>query len=438
MGTLLILLPRRLAIIPIAATTCYMTFGEQIVAAGLHFTMLRVLVLMACARLVLRQDTRSFRWQRIDTLVLMWTVSSIATYTLLWQTSEALINRLGLAYDAVGFYFIFRVLIRDIEDVRRCCRIFAVMLLPLAVAMLCEKVTGRNPFYVFGGVPEFTEIREGVLRCQGPFGHPILAGTFGAVWLPLFVGLWWQGKGNRVVALLGIVSSTAITLLSGSSGPVAAFLAGIVGLCLWRMRNYMRVVRWGIVLSLVVLQIVMKAPVWFIFGHLNILSGSTGWHRANLIDRTIAHFFDWWLVGTKDTVSWGVWAGDITNQFISQAVRGGLITLVLFVYIVVVAFSGLGRAIRVSRREARRTQLLLWALGCTLFAHIAGFFNVSYFDQNVVSWYLLLAMIATTVSLYCYEKRPSRTAEVRRASVASHSSDFVNRTPLPAHVTHLR
>ena len=410
MGTLLLFLPRRLALFPVAATTCYMTFGQQIVVVGLHFTMLRMLVLMACARVIFRNETRSFKWLRIDTAILLWVASSVTTYTLLWQSSEALVNRLGLAYDAVGFYFVFRFLIRDIEDFKRCCRVFAVLLFPLAISMCVEKATGQNPFYLFGGVPPVTEIRDGVLRCQGPFGHPILAGTFGAVWLPLFLGLWYQGRGNRSIAALGMVSSTAITLLSGSSGPVAAYFAGIVGLCMWPLRNYMRTVRWGIVLSLGVLQLVMKAPVWFIFAHLNLFSGSTGWHRANLIDLTIRHFFDWWLLGTRNTLGWGVWAGDITNQFISQAVRGGLSTLVLFVYIIVLAYSGLGRSLRSARFESRRARKLLWALGCTLLAHIVGFLNVSYFDQNVVNWYLLLALIATAVSL-C--RREATTAKVR-------------------------
>ena len=358
MGILLLQLPRRLALVPVVLTTCYITFGQRFQIAGLHFTMLRVLVLLGFARTIFRREYRPFHWLKIDTVFLLWTFVVIITYTLLWQTSDALINRLGIAYDAVGLYFMFRCLVRDIEDVIRVSKMFAVVLFPVAICIFVEHFTGRNMFSAFGGVPEFTVIRDGVLRCQGPFAHPILAGTFGAVWLPIFVGIWRQNRRDRLFAVLGIFSSSAMTFLSGSSGPIAVYMGGILGCSMWVMRFHMRAVRWGIVFGIAALQLVMKDPVWFIFAHINILSASTGWHRSNLIDRTIAHFFDWWLVGAKDVEGWGVWWGDITNQFILEAVRGGLITFALFTYIVVLAFSGVGRAMKAARAEPRCIRVL--------------------------------------------------------------------------------
>jgi len=227
----------------------------------------------------------------------------------------------------------------------------------------------------------------------------------------MFVGLWWQGRGERLAAALGIASSTLITFLSGSSGPIASYMAAVVGLAMWPLRNYLRVVRWGIVLSLLVTHLVMKAPVWFIFAHIDIMSGSTGWHRSQLIDRTIANFSDWWLVGTKDTIKWGVWAGDITNQFILEGVRGGLITMLLFIAIVVLAFSGVGRAMRAVRGESRRSHLLLWAVGATVFTHVITFLGVSYFDQNVVNWYLALVFAAAAVTVGSQRRAASKQAE---------------------------
>jgi hypothetical protein len=400
MGVLLLVLPRRWALFPIIVITCYITFGQKIVIAGLNFTMLRVLVLFACARLILRMEFHSFRWLRIDTAVVLWVLSSIASYTLLWRTSDAFVNRLGFAYDAIGLYFSFRLLIRDMEDVKRACRLVAIALLPLALCMSIERITGRNPFFVFGGVPEFTQIREGLPRCQGPFRHPILAGTFGAAWLSLFVGLWWQGKNNRMFAVVGIVSATLITLLSGSSGPVGTYLASILALCMWPMRGYLRQIRWAILVFVLALHLMMKAPVWFILTRMSLISGSTGWHRANLIDAAVRNFFDWWLIGTRDTSKWGVWGGDITNQYLGEGVTGGLITLLLFLGIIVLAFSTLGKAMQRAQIESRRSYLLLWAAGSALFAHVITFLGVSYFDQNVVNWYLLLAMVGCALSVY--------------------------------------
>jgi hypothetical protein len=398
MAGLLLALPRRLALLPITLTTCYMTFGQQIVAGGLHFTMLRVLVLVACVRVMVRGEFRRLQWLRLDTMMVAWVLAGVVTYTILWASTDALVNRLGIAYDALGLYFIFRFLLRDLNDVKRVCVLFAMALIPLVMAMGFEKLTGKDPFYVFGGVPEVTEVRDSVLRCQGPFAHPILAGTFGAACVPLLIGLWLQGKNQRVLASAGIVSGVLITFFAGSSGPVATLAGGVLACAIWKLRFSMKAVRWGIVALVVALQVVMKAPVWFVFARVSVFSGSTGWHRANLIDQTIAHFSDWWLLGVKETYSWGVWGGDITNHFILQAVRGGLITMVLFIAIVVVTFSAIGKTLRTIRGESRREELLVWAIGATAFAHVISFMNVSFFDQNIVSWYLLLAIIATAAT----------------------------------------
>ncbi|HZQ91918.1 MAG TPA: hypothetical protein VFA60_09015 [Terriglobales bacterium] len=432
MGVLLLALPRKHAIIPLAFITCYTTFGQNIYIAGMNFYMLRVLVLFGFLRLLVRQDARSFGWMRMDTAVLAWSTWSVIAYTLLWQTSASLINALGYAYDALGLYFLSRALIREVEDIKHVCRVFAVMLVPLALCICVEKATGRNPFYVLGGVPEFTELREGVLRCQGPFRHPILAGSFGAAWFPLFVGLWWQGRGNRAMALLGIASSGIITLLSGSSGPVGSLLAAVVGLMMWRFRNYMRLVRWGFVLSIIALDVVMKDPVWFIFARFRFFSGSTGWHRSWLIDRTIANFSDWWLVGTKSVAEWGVYAGDVTNHFIEQGARSGFFTLLLFVWVVVLAFSQIGRAVRGARNELRKVQMLVWAVGCSLLAHLVNFWNVSYFDQNVVNWYLALTMSTAAFAVYC-RASAAKKVEVGATDVGDENLDLVPALPEMQH-----
>jgi hypothetical protein len=402
MGVLLLLFPRRYALLPVIVVTCYMTVGQRIFVAGLDLTMLRVLLFFGLMRIVLKGEFHPFHWRRIDTMVTLWVLTSIVVYTALWQTADALINRLGYAYDAIGLYFLSRCLVLDRADIIQACKLFALVLFPLALCMCVEKSTGANAFYVFGGVPQFTRIREGTLRCQGPFAHPILAGTFGAVWLPMFVGLWRTGKGGRLLPALGIVSSTLITFASGSSGPIATYAAGFMAVSVGFLRSYMRSVRWTIILIIIGLHVGMKEPVWFIFARFNILSGSTGWHRSHLIDQTIKHVSEWWLTGIKDVNQWGVWSthghGDVTNQYIRHGVDGGLLSLMLFVGIIVSAFSGIGQAMKL-RGDDGPYNPLFWAIGSTLFAHTTAFLSVAYFDQNVVNWYLLLAMAAAVTPL---------------------------------------
>jgi hypothetical protein len=75
-------------------------------------------------------------------------------------------------------------------------------------------------------------------------------------------------------------------------------------------------------------------------------------------------------------------------------VRGGIVVMLLFVWIIVEAFSRLGVAMRFRRSVSRRSQLLAWAIAAALFANVISLMSVSYFDQNIVNWYLVLAMAA--------------------------------------------
>lgn len=418
MCLLLLVVPHKYALIPIALTACYMTFGQQLVLMNLHFTMLRVLVIVGVLRILTRGGIGRMKWQRIDWILIAWMLSSIIIYTMLWQTSEAFVNRLGLAYDAIGLYIFFRCHLRTIDDVRMAVTIFTVALAPLAVLMSIEKATGSNIFAGFGGVPESTVVREGVRRCQGPFSHPILAGTFGATWLPLCMSLWWQGGRYKVLSIVGTISSATIIFLAGSSGPVGALVIGVLAIHSWVFRSHMRLVRWSILVGILILHVTMTAPVWFIFARVGVFGGSTGWHRANLIDQTLAHFNEWWLLGTKSIRTWGVWASDITNQFILEGIRGGLITMVLFIAICVIALSYIGRGMRRLDSMPRRDGRLLWGIGCTMVVHVTNFFNVSYFDQNIVNWYLVLAMASVALNV---PRLAKREMPGRESAPAGHS-----------------
>lgn len=400
LGILTLLLPRRFAIVPILMAACYLTLGQQILVAGLHFTIIRILILVGFVRLVIRKEIHLIKFNTIDKTLVLWVVSSIIMYTLLWQTTGAFINRLGLAYNAIGIYFLSRFFIHDIREFFNIIKVLAILVVPLAIVMLIESKTGRNIFYAFGGIPEFSEIRGGLVRCQGPFRHPILAGTFGATAMPLFVALWWQDWRGKILFFLGVISATIITITSTSSGPAAAYIFAIIGLTMWFFRDNMRAVRWALLLSLIALHIVMKAPVWFLIARLGGVIGGGGWHRAELIDQAVKHFDEWWLMGTKVTAHWMPYAldidltrADITNQFIAQGVNGGLLTMVLFILLLVRSFQGVGKAISMEGQPIG-IRIGLWTIGTSLLAHVVSFFSVSYFDQMNIFWYLLLATIS--------------------------------------------
>jgi len=401
MGLLLLFIPRRFAALPLIMTACYITLGQVVGIGPLHFYIIRIIILLGCLRVIIRKEFTAITFNSIDKITILYVFTSAIIYYLLRKDTDAFISSLGFAYNALGLYFVFRSIVRDPSDYYLIFKMLAWVMIPLALSMLVEKATGRNFFSIFGGVPEITMVREGRLRCQGAFMHPILAGTFGATSIPFFIALWFKGTGHKLTAALGIVSATIIAITPASSGPVIVYAAVILGLFMWRLRDSMRMVRWVALFAILALHLVMKAPVWALIGRLGSLIGGGGWHRVMIIDAAIAHFNEWWLLGTDFTrhwmptgVTWSEKHTDITNHFIGIGIHGGLVSLVLFVTILVYCFKTIGIRMKEIDPSDFQLKFTVWCLGVSLFSHITAFISVSYFDQIIVFWYLLLAMIA--------------------------------------------
>jgi hypothetical protein len=415
---LMILLPRRLAIFPILMAACYITLGQILVIAGLHFPVFRILIFFGFLRLIIRGEIYALKLNHIDKAIIWWSIITIITGVLL-EKSDGLINRLGLAYNALGCYYLFRFLIRDRDDLLTLLKILVIIIVPLTISVIIEKTTSRNIFSIFGGVPEITIIRDGKLRCQGAFRHPILMGTFAATLIPLFFSLWFKNKGGKLFSMLGIICATIITFASASSGPALAYIYGIIALMAWPFRYNMRIIRWLILIALISLHMIMKAPVWFLMARLGEQIGGGGWHRAEIITQAVTHFNEWWLIGTTYTAHWmpnvlpiNPNMIDITNQFIFEGVGGGIWRMGAFIIIIIICFRELGKSNLILKDQSIDLRIFSWSLGAALFTHVMSFMSVSYFDQIIVFWYLLLAIISVFTSTINIPTKSDATPEL--------------------------
>ncbi len=400
LGFLLLGLPRRYALIPLLISGCYMTLGQALIIGGLHFYLIRIIILFGLIRIFVRKEMFSIRLTSIDKVLIAWLMASSFLYVIFGGANVETTERLGGVYNTLGIYFLARALIRDMDDIILTVKALGIIIIPLAVLFAVEHVTGKNPFSLSEGVPVFSEVRNGLVRCQGPFRHSILAGTFGATALPLFVGLWFHSVQNRRLAGVAILAATVIVASSASSGPVLAYLISIVGLIFWRFRSNMRTIRRGIVVLLLALAVYMKAPVWFLISRVSDVVGGGGWYRSALIDAAIRHFNEWWLIGTGYTAHWmptglaiDPKSADITNQFIAQGISGGLLAMTLFIWLIVKCFKAVGLASRNGNRFSSSERFMIWSVGCTVLGHVASFFSVSYFDQIIIFWYMAIAMV---------------------------------------------
>ncbi|MGH9512769.1 MAG: O-antigen ligase family protein [Terriglobales bacterium] len=424
---LIFLVPRKYVIWPLLAGALLVPLSVEVVVFGLHLQSYRLTLLAGCLRMawdvLVKRDFYPRRMTSLDKVFIAWAVVSTVTFCILWGEWAAVVNKIGFLYTTLAAYVIVRHLIRNKADVLRAIKVMAVVLAIIAPLMLREHITGSNPFSLAGANPE-TERRNGEDRADGPFSHPIIAGTVGAMTLPLFVGLWWQR--NRLLAATGVIASTMMVVASVSATPVMTYLAAVGALMLWPARRYLRFFRWGLVAGIIGLQLVMKSPVWFVLSHIGNLTGGTGWHRAYLIDNFVRHFWEWWLIGTRNNSQWGYFMWDSINTYVNAGVEGGLITFILFIAIFVYAYKRAGAARKMAEGSgSRRDALLIWAIGACIFANTVAFFGISYFDQSMLLWYCVLAMASVTTKFVADPKRSQVQLQVADASAEMPAPDPV-------------
>ena len=395
--------PRRWAVIPLLMGVIYITHGQAVNLGGIKLPVFRMLLAVGLVRVVARGEGFAGGFNLIDKLMLMLGG---------WLFFASFFHEPGAAAAGPTFiigkvaeislcYFLVRSFCQDLDDFASIMGVIAILMVPIALEMIQEKFTEINLFSkVFGGVREAVVVREGELRARGPFRHAILAGTVGASLIPIMLGLW---RRNPRAAMIGLVACLTMVASCASSGPVLSLIFGMMGVCLWRFRNLMTLIRWSIPVGLLTLHMVMEKPVWFIIGRLS-MGGSTGWHRSKLIDSSIRYFGDWWAFGTDHTRSWmptGVTFSeehtDITNYYLAFGVMGGLLAMLLLIAMIWVAFRWTGQMIDAIPEETDEhgDRFMIWCMGSSLFSHVATSISVAYYDQSVFFFWFSIATISS-------------------------------------------
>jgi hypothetical protein len=390
-------LPRRWAILPLLLTFALMTRGQVLDVFGANFTVLRIVVGIGFLRVLLRNERPARSMNAIDAWMFVWAFWLLVTAA--FHVDGAFVLRAGLVWDYLGLYFLSRTFMTDTEDVLRAFRMLCFLLIPAAISMVIEKVSGHNAFAVLGGVPEFAAVRAGgQIRASGPYAHAILAGTVGATLLTL---AWCVRKTSRVAAVSGAAAGLAMVFAASSSGPLLMAAFTLLGAVLWKFRRHLSAIRWLALAGIAGLAFVMQDPVYFLMAKVDITGGSTGWYRAQLIRSSIEHIDEWWLVGTDYTRHW-MYTGnpanpessDITNQYLENGVMGGLPLMAIFIMVFLSAFRRVGQAVNTPSALSESDRYLVWMIGACLFGHSMNFLAVTFWDHSIGSFLFLLAAIS--------------------------------------------
>jgi hypothetical protein len=393
-----LVLPRRWVPVPFLLVACAIPKAQTLDLGPLSFTVLRTLTVTALVRMLLRSDWQGTRWGASDYLMFVWAALMVGTVALHQDPASQIVGRLGLALDGLGLYLVFRLFCRSDADIIFVCTALALLLAPLGLLMVYEKASMHNLLSVFGGLPSAPLIRDGHVRAQGPFRHAILAGTIGALSVPFMAALW---RTRRAIAAIGLIACLFIVVSSTSSGPFMSLAIGLVSLALWPFRRHLYIARWACVTSYLALAVVMSRPPYFLMAKIDVAGGSTGWHRARLIQASLDHLDEWWLAGTDVTrhwmatgVTWSHEQTDVTNHYIALGVLGGLPLLLSFLGVIAVAFYHVSQRLRIDDAQPA-SSFLAWALGSALFTIVITSVSISYFDQSILWVYMTIACCRT-------------------------------------------
>jgi hypothetical protein len=406
---LILTLPRKKAITPFLLAFFTIPVGQVLVLGGVHFTMLQVLILSVLGRMAAFRGTLSEKrfsggFKTFDKIVVIWTIIFFIALVFHFPQTQAVLKGLGDLVVSLGGYLAARFLLPDRQTVVRAVKTLAIVCVIQGAFMVSEQFTHQNVFSMFG--VNSPALREGHVRSEGALGT-IYAGTFGGVSIPLFLWLWTE-KRSRFAAFAGFAGATAMVFASYASTSWGAYGAGLLGLAFWPLRKQMRLVRWGIVAMLVGLHLVMHGPVWSLLEKIDLTGGSSSYHRYMLVDNCIRHFSDWWLIGCTNYGDWGFDMWDLCNQFVVNALTGGLLALVLYLTIFKRCFGAIGTALKRVRGD-RRQEWMFWCLGSSLFANVVAHFGINYMVHLLMCFFVLIICILTTANDAKRERKRVKT-----------------------------
>jgi len=416
-------LPRKFAFVPLLIAACHLGNGEILP----QLSPSRLLILLG----LLRAITQGFfTFSPKNSLLDRWFIvlSIAALVSTVGHSGSPYIPspfnaRAGLVFNILGVYIYSRSYLPDYASFQRFALILPLILIPLALAMTFEKRTRINLYYILGARSDGAPVREDKVRATGPFQHPILAGCCGATALPFAYLTWLWGR--RKAAILGGLACFTVVLACSSSGPLAAVAVGFAGLAFWRWRRFTKHLLWFMVGFALVYSIAKGRGPWYLMASIDLVGGSTGWHRAKLIDQGVNYLGDWWLWGTDYTRHW-IASGtrwnpnmvDITNYYLQLGVTGGMPLMLSLMAIIACALRSLTVAMAPLRLRSDPKEWALWLTGVAITTHAVSFVSISYFDQMYVLFYLVIGIVPGLInSLSSLPDAPLASREIETSPV---------------------
>ena len=418
--------PRKYLIWPVVVIACFISPAQRFAVLGMDFHFLRAITLMLLVRILIFRDLKDVRLGRAD-LALCGLVAMIVLCTLARGGINPAMTQAGKMIELFCLYFIGRALVRNLDDVRYMLLGVGLLAIPVGISFVVEQYTRYNFFSLFGGIPEMTVIRDGKLRSQGSFVHPITAGVFWASFAPMFMAqIFAKQRGLLYIWIgwVGFIMCCVCAFMTNSSTSIAGILIGLTGWCFYKFRNNLRMIFWIMLICVFIIH--MASTRGFhgvIFTRISFISASTGYHRYMLFEGLFNNVQKWFFVGTNNRMFNRSFI-DVTNQYILTAIDGGIVALFLQLSLIVMAFKAVGRALRAS--TVKSDTLLVFGIGVAYLVAVISFTAVSAYGEGVIPLYLFMGIMVSLgdpqIGLKNLKRADTKTRNQKNEMESTHSN----------------
>lgn len=398
-----IAIKKKYIIVPFIIAMCFLPADKSILIGSLNFKALRILALVGFIK-VYFVDYTKLKLNTIDKLFIFYFLSGAIIYIMASQHRfEAFLWKGGVFIDSVMLYFVFRHSIKSKESIDLILKTFFWCVLGLLPFVVFEFFYTHNLFSVLGR--SAIVIRNGEIRAAATFSHSILFGSFAAAIFPI---LWADFTIKKsLLKSIAILSCIFFVYACSSSGPIVALAVGICFLFFFRWKQKSIFLAWSLLFTAIFIHLVRVKSIWhFLYLRLPLKSSSTGFHRYLLTEAATKEFPNWWLLGYGDFgpqwhLKYWPWTHahftDVTNHYILEGVRGGLLTMLIFMALCYMATKTLGK-FSISQ-GTNQEQRIWWGFTVMMFVHCVTFLSVAYFGQITMLLFLSIA-----ISSYAYDE----------------------------------
>ena len=432
--------PTRALVVYLAALTWYPSY-LSIRLGTIDFTVSRIVIILLFVSVLVQTDlARRYRMIWLDKLVIIYFVCQVLAGAMTTELGNLLENRAGAFFDMALPYFAVRLILVRRENYLSFLKGVLVVAAPIAILGVFQSITGRDPVYFLQAEYHVPDIRHGFYRAKVTFSHSIMLGLLFAIFGSMAAGLLHRKLPYKRLGPVGLVLMAAGVGSSMSSGPILAALVATIAIATYHYRRYTRELVVIGVLMCGVVEIVSNRHFYDVLGDFTF-NPATAWYRSKLIDAALfkGGMSGHWLTGFGFVdPGWSALIDkrdhtDIVNHYLLVLSQYGLVGLVPFLVVLVLAIKRLLRGYHLSMTNSDRW--LVWCVGSSLLGLLLAFQTVSLFGPPKNMFFMLLAVCGSLPVIMAAGRRVvggvsvGVGAKVGFGNVSKRSSGRVSRTP---------